>query len=337
MISVLSPGAKRNGFKVLLVEDNQAEADLIEELLLETNVSRSDPQTLSVRCTDRLSKAQQLLVGEHFDVILLDLSLPDSQDLSTIVKIQEYSLNTPIVVLTARNDEELAVQSIQAGAQDYLVKRNIDSEVLTRSLRYAVERQHNQEALRKSEEKYRSVVENSLVGIAILAPGNSPSEPEKCECLEVNDALCDLLGYDRQDFLHTNWEEWGFPEDWEATLVQLKKIFAGESDGYVLDKKWRRKDGETVYTRVSLRCIRGRDGSIDRMIKVVLDVSDRYNYEAKIKASEEFLNHTINATPDPIFVKDEQHRWVVLNDAFCDLMGKRRSELIGKSGYEFFP
>ena len=116
MISVLSPAAKRNGFKVLLVEDNQAEADLIEELLLETNISRAEPQRLSVSCTDSLSKAQQLLVGEHFDVILLDLSLPDSQDLSTIVKIQEYSLNTPIVVLTARNDEELAVQSIQAGS-----------------------------------------------------------------------------------------------------------------------------------------------------------------------------------------------------------------------------
>ncbi|MEG4233152.1 PAS domain S-box protein [Microcoleus sp. Pol11C3] len=337
MILVLSPPAKRNGFKVLLVEDNQAEADLIEELLLETNVSRAEPQRLSVSCTDRLSKAQELLVGEHFDVILLDLSLPDSQDLNTIVKIQEYSLNTPIVVLTARNDEELAVQSIQAGAQDYLVKRNIDSELLIRSLRYAVERQHNQEALRKSEEKYRSVVENSLFGIAIIAPPSSPSEPEKCEWLEVNDALCDLLGYERQELLEEKWEQWGFPEDCPASLEQLNKILAGESEGYVLDKKWRKKDGKIVYTRVSLRCIRGRDGSIDRMIKVVLDVSDRYRYEAQLKASEEFLNHTINAIPDPIFVKDEQHRWVVLNDAFCDLMGKKRSELIGKSGYEFFP
>ncbi|MCC3405037.1 MAG: PAS domain S-box protein [Microcoleus sp. PH2017_10_PVI_O_A] len=337
MISVLSPTAKRNGFKVLLVEDNQAEADLIEELLLETNVSRAESQRLSVSRTERLSTAQQILVGEHFDVILLDLSLPDSQDLSTIVKIQEYSLNTPIVVLTARNDEQLAVQSIQAGAQDYLVKRKIDSEVLMRSLRYAVERQHNQEALQKSEEKYRSVVENSLVGIAIIAPPNSPSEPEKCQWLEVNDALCDLLGYDRQELLHGNWEQWGFPEDWPASLEQLNKILAGESEGYFLDKRWRRKDGQIVYTRVSMRCIRGRDGSIDRMIKVVLDVSDRYRYEAELKASEEFLNHTINATPDPIFVKDEQHRWVVLNDAFCELMGKGRSELIGKSGYEFLP
>ncbi|MEG3875994.1 PAS domain S-box protein [Microcoleus sp. herbarium7] len=337
MISVLRSTAKRNGFKVLLVEDNQAEADLIEELLLETNVSRGESQRLSVSCTDRLSKAQKLLVAEHFDVILLDLSLPDSQDLSTIVKIQEYSLNTPIVVLTARNDEELAVQSIQAGAQDYLVKRQIDSEVLMRSLRYAVERQHNQEALQKSEEKYRSVVENSLVGIAIIAPPVSPSKPEECEWLEVNDALCSLLGYDRDELLHGNWERWGICEDSPASLEQLNKVLAGESEGYVLDKRWRRKDGKIVYTRVSLRCIRGRDGSIDRMIKVVLDVSDRYRYEAELKASEEFLNHTINATPDPIFVKDEQHRWVVLNDAFCELMGKGRSELIGQSGYEFFP
>jgi len=335
MISVLSPTAKRNGFKVLLVEDNQAEADLIEELLLETTVSRAESQRLSVSCTDRLSKAQQLLVCEHFDVILLDLSLPDSQDLNTILKIQEYSLNTPIVVLTARNDEELAVQSIQAGAQDYLVKRNIDREVLMRSLRYAVERQHNQEALQKSEEKYRSVVENSLVGIAIIAPPISSLEPEKCQWLEVNDALCDLLGYERQELLLGNWETWGFPEDLPASLEQLNKIFAGESEGYVLDKRWRRKDGKIVYTRVSLRCIRGRDGSIDRMIKIILDVSDRYRYEDELKASEEFLNHTINATPDPIFVKDEQHRWVVLNDAFCELMGKGRSELIGKSEYEF--
>jgi two-component system sensor histidine kinase/response regulator len=337
MISVLSPPAKRNSFKVLLVEDNQAEADLIEELLLETNVSRAEPQRLSVSSTDRLSKAQELLVSKHFDVILLDLSLPDSQDLNTIVKIQEYSLNTPIVVLTARNDEELAVQSIQAGAQDYLVKRKIDSEVLIRSLRYAVERQHNQEALRKSEEKYRSVVENSLVGIAILAPPMSHSAPEKCKWLEVNDALCDLLGYDRQDFLQENWERWVFPEDVQPSLEQLNKILAGESEGYVLDQRWRRKDGQTVYTRVSLRCIRALDGSIDHLIKVVLDVSDRYRYEAQLKASEEFLNHTINSIPDPIFVKDEQHRWIVLNDAFCNLIEKRRSELIGKSGYDFLP
>ncbi len=337
MISVLNPTAERNGFKVLLVEDNWAEAELIEELLLETNVAKALPQRLSVSRADRLSKAQQLLLKEKFDVILLDLSLPDSQDLSTIIKIQEYSINTPIVVLTARNDEELAVQSIQAGAQDYLVKRKIDSEVLMRSLRYAVERQHNQEALRKSEAKYRSIVENSLVGIAILAAPISSSEPERCKWLEVNDALCNLLGYQREELMKNNWDILNFSEDRQATFDELNKVLAGTSEGYVLDKKWRRKNGEMVYTRVSLRCIRRPDGTIDRMIKMVLDVSDRYRYEQQLKTSEEFLKHTINASPDPIFVKDEQHRLIVLNDAFCELMGKERSQLIGKSESDFLP
>ncbi|TAG96058.1 MAG: PAS domain S-box protein [Oscillatoriales cyanobacterium] len=337
MISVLNPTAECNGFKVLLVEDNGAEAGLIEELLLETNVARSLSQRISVSRADRLSKAQQLLLQEKFDVILLDLSLPDSQDLSTIVKIQEYSINTPIVVLTARNDEELAVQSIQTGAQDYLVKRKIDSEVLMRSLRYAVERQHNQEALQKSEAKYRSVVENSLVGIAILGAPISPSEPEKCEWLEVNDALCNLLGYEREELLQGNWDKLTFSEDRQASSEQLNKILAGKSEGYVLDKRWRKKNGAVVYTRVSLRCIRSLDGSIDRMIKVVLDVSDRHRYEVQLKASRQLFKHTINASPDPIFVKDDRQRWVVLNDAFCELLGKSRKELIGKSGYDFLP
>lgn len=337
MISVLNPTAECNGFKVLLVEDNGAEAELIEELLLESNDARSLPQKISVSRADRLSQAQQLLLQEKFDVILLDLSLPDSQNLSTIVKIQEYSINTPIVVLTARNDEELAVQSIQTGAQDYLVKRKIDSEVLMRSLRYAVERQNNQEALRTSEAKYRSVVENSLVGIAILRAPNSSSEPDHCEWLEVNDALCNLLGYEREELLHINWNQLTFPEDRQASSEQLNKILAGKSEGYVLDTRWRKKNGAVVYTRVSVRCIRGLDGSIDRMIKVVLDVSDRHRYEVELKASREFLKHTINANPDPIFVKDDRHRWVVLNDAFCKLMRKSRKELIGKSGYDFLP
>ena len=337
MISVLSPATERNGFKVLLIEDNRDEAELIEELLLETNATRQMSQRLSVKCTDRLSKAQQLLGTEKFDVILLDLSLPDSQDLSTIVKIQEYSLNTPIVVLTARNDEELALQSIQAGAQDYLVKRKIDSELLMRSIRYAVERQHNQEALQKSEEKYRSVVENSLVGIAIIAPPFSPSELNKCPWLEVNDALCDLLGYQRAELMEGNWDIFSCPEDWQATFQELKKILAGTSDGYVLDKRWRKKNGDIVYTRVSLRCIRRPDGTIDRMIKVVLDVSDRYRYEQQLKTSEEFLKHTINATPDPIFVKDRNHRLVVLNRAYCRFIGYSLENLTAKTDYDLFP
>ncbi|MEG3896113.1 MULTISPECIES: PAS domain S-box protein [unclassified Microcoleus] len=320
-------------FKVLLVEDNAQEAELIEDLL--SGISGS--QRILLTKVERLSEAQQRLNEETFDIILLDLSLPDSLGIETVARIQEYAVNVPIVVLTAQNDEELALRLISAGVQDYLVKRKIDGELLIRSLRYAIERQNSQDALRNSEEKYRSVVENSLIGIAIIAPIIDREIPENCNWIEVNDALCNLLGYERDELVQKNWLELTHPEDFDANCEKLSQMLAGTIDGYISDKRCLRKDGEIVHTQVSLRCIRGLDGSIDRMLEVVLDVSDRYRYEAKLKASEEFLNHTINATPDPIFVKDEQHRWMILNDAFCQLLGKSRQELLGKSDYDFFP
>jgi PAS domain S-box-containing protein len=320
-------------FKVLLVEDNPQEAELIEDLLSEIG----GVQRIVLTKVERLSEAQQRLNEENFDIILLDLSLPDSLGIETVARVQEYGVNVPIVVLTAQNDEELALRLISVGVQDYLVKRKIDSELLIRSLRYARERQNSQDALRNSEEKYRSVVENSLIGIAIIAPIIDREIPQNCNWIEVNDALCNLLGYERYELVQKNWLELTHPEDLDANFEKISEMLAGKIDGYILDKRWLRKDGEIVHTRVSLRCIRRQDGSIDRMIEVVLDVSDRYRYEAKLKASEEFLNHTINATPDPIFVKDEQHRWMILNDAFCQLVGKSRQELLGKSDYDFFP
>ncbi len=319
--------------KVLLVEDNPQEAELIEDLLS----GISGPQRILLTKVERLSEAQQRLNQETFDIILLDLSLPDSFGIETVARVQEYGVNVPIVVLTAQNDEEQALRLISVGVQDYLVKRKIDGELLMRSLRYARERQNSQDALRKSEEKYRSVVENSLIGIAIVAPIIHPASGENCHWIEVNDVLCNLLLYERDELVQKNWLELTHPEDFDANFEKLSEMLAGKTDGYISDKRWFKKDGEIVYTRVSLRCIRGLDGSIDRIIEVVLDVSDRYRYEAQLKASEEFLNHTINATPDPIFVKDEQHRWMILNDAFCQLIGKSRQELIGKSDYDFFP
>ncbi|MEG3938311.1 PAS domain S-box protein [Microcoleus sp. S36b_A3] len=333
MKAVFNLAVPPTSFKVLLVEDNSQEAELIEDLLS----GMSDRQQILLTKVERLSEALQRLSQETFDIILLDLSLPDSLGIETVARVQEYGVNVPIVVLTAQNDEELALRLISAGVQDYLVKRKIDGELLIRSLRYAIERQNSQDALRKSEEKYRSVVENSLIGIAIIAPILDPAMGENCNWIEVNDALCNLLGYEREELLQKNWIELTHPDDSSTNIEQLSQILAGTSDGYICDKRWFKKDGDLVHTRISLRCIRGRDGSIDRMIKVVLDVSDRYRYEAKLKASEEFLNHTINATPDPIFVKDKQHRWIILNDAFCQLLGKSRQELIGKSDYDFFP
>ena len=117
--------------KILLVEDNEDEAELIQELFVE---SYRIPHLL-ITHVDCLNQAQAIVKKERFDVILLDLSLPDSQGFDTVFQMQEYSLSLPIVVLTGYNDEQLALQLIQAGVQDYLIKTKITREVLIRSIR----------------------------------------------------------------------------------------------------------------------------------------------------------------------------------------------------------
>jgi len=121
--------------KVLLIEDNPDSIQLIQEELVEGNYNK-----FKIECAERLSSGLALLKEKSIDVILLDMTLPDSQGLDTLIKTHTYAPEIPIVVLTNLDDEAFSVKAVQKGAQDYLVKRHIDGNLLSRSIRYAIER-----------------------------------------------------------------------------------------------------------------------------------------------------------------------------------------------------
>jgi C4-dicarboxylate-specific signal transduction histidine kinase len=128
---------------VLLIEDNPGDARLVREALKET----SDPcyRVEWVRC---LSLGLNRLAEGGIDVLLLDLGLPDSQGLATLAAVHASAPHMPVVVLSGAADEQFAVEAVQASAQDYLVKTYVNRHVLTRSLRFAIERKRGEEALR---------------------------------------------------------------------------------------------------------------------------------------------------------------------------------------------
>jgi signal transduction histidine kinase/DNA-binding response OmpR family regulator len=130
--------------RVLLVEDNQGDARLLRELLKETGRSQFD-----LVHVDRLSEALRVLRAEPFPVILLDLSLPDAHGLDTIGRLRCQAAGVPIVILTGLNDEEIAVRAVEEGAQDYLIKGQVDGHLLARSLRYAIQRHRAEETLKE--------------------------------------------------------------------------------------------------------------------------------------------------------------------------------------------
>ncbi|HEY0842183.1 putative bifunctional diguanylate cyclase/phosphodiesterase [Methylotenera sp.] len=139
--------------KILLVEDNQGDARLLDIMLREVLTA------CTLTHADTLGKAISHACLMQFDIILLDLSLPDSQGSSTFWSLHDVVSDVPIVVMTGHDDEMLATELAQAGAQDYLVKGSVDGRWLLRVMRYAIERKRAELELRQSEAKVRALYE----------------------------------------------------------------------------------------------------------------------------------------------------------------------------------
>ncbi|EKE99509.1 sensor histidine kinase [Tolypothrix sp. PCC 7601] len=144
--------------KVLLVEDNPGDVLLLQEFLQDVTAT-----VVELMPVEQLDEALNHLARDSFDVMLLDLSLPDSQGLETFIKAHNQAKSTPIIVLTGIADETLALKAMQQGAQDYLVKGQVTGDLLVRSMRYAIERQRIEDALRQSEERFRVALKNSPI------------------------------------------------------------------------------------------------------------------------------------------------------------------------------
>jgi two-component system cell cycle response regulator len=128
--------------KILHVEDNPGDIRLVRELLKESGGEEFDLINVV-----RLDEALAAIGSLKFDVILLDLSLPDSQGLDTVRQISESATSIPIVVMSGHNDADIAIQALQQGAQDYLEKNHLDGYWLVRAIRYAIERHRLREEL----------------------------------------------------------------------------------------------------------------------------------------------------------------------------------------------
>ena len=137
--------AENGAIRVLLVEDSAADARLMQEFLEGTPAYQ-----FQIFHVVRLHQALQKLETNRYDAILLDLTLPDSDGLESLARLLAAVRSVPIVVLTNMNNPELAVEAVRRGAQDYLVKRQLTQELLVRSLRYAIERKQQAEALHQA-------------------------------------------------------------------------------------------------------------------------------------------------------------------------------------------
>jgi len=256
------------GIRALLVEDNPGDARLFLELVRETGAGY-----LKLEHVDRLDKALTRLSSEHFDVVLLDLSLPDEQGLNTLLRTHAHAPKVPIVILTGLDDEAVAVKAVRAGAQDYLVKGRVDGDLLVRSMRYATERWRAVEALERREEHYRSLIEHSLDLISILNIDGtiryvSPSHER-------------VLGYPSDDLVGRNVFAFVHADD----IAGVKEAFAAHDGAASLEFRFRHKDGSWRMLESFGRNLSHVPG-VAGLVVNSRDVTDRKRLEEQLHHSQ---------------------------------------------------
>ena len=154
--------------RVLLVEDNQGDAGLVRFAL---RAESSGDYSFSAAHVLRLEDALESLREKPFDLILLDLSLPDAQGLETLTRIREAAPDLPIVIITGMNDESLAVEAVRGGAQDYLIKGQADSHAVIRAILYSIERKRIEVQLEKERARQAALHEVNLAITSTLDLG----------------------------------------------------------------------------------------------------------------------------------------------------------------------
>jgi PAS domain S-box-containing protein len=172
-----------------------------------------------------------------------------------------------------------------------------------------------QQALHKSEDRSRRYFELGLIGMATTSPLKG--------ILEVNDEFCRILGYGRSELLQQTWAELTHPDDLAADVAQFNRVMAGEFDGYTLDKRWIRKDGEIIDSVMTANCLRRADGSVDYFVGLIQDITERKRNEERLRESEKRFRVLVESIP--------HHVWSFSSDGVLGYWNQRLMDYTGLS------
>lgn len=259
---------------ILLVEDSPSDATLLKQMF-----ARLDKQIWRLSHVERLSDAIDVCSDFNFDVVLLDLSLPDSYGLETVAEFRAAVTSIPIVVLTGNDDEKLALNAVAAGAQDYLLKDQITTQLLVRAIRYAIERGQILKQLHDSEQRFRGIFDQTFQLMGLLTPQGI--------ILEVNQTVLDFSGAKTEDFVGKPlWEikAWNYSP---LTQKWLKTAIANAAIGQFFrhEAKVRGAGNKKVWVDFSLKPLKDELGNVMLLIAEGRNISDRKKAEAEMLKS----------------------------------------------------
>jgi PAS domain S-box-containing protein len=305
--------------RILNLEDNPLDAQLIHATLADGGI-----ECEVTRVQTRADFAAALGSGD-VDLVLADYSLPSFDGLSALELVQEVRPGVPFVLVSGALGEERAIEALKSGATDYVLKQRLERLVpaVRRAVREAderAERKRAEEALRESEERFRATFEQAAVGIAhVNADGR---------WLRVNQKLCEIVGYSREELLGKTFQDITHPDDLDADLQQARRLLAGEIETYSMEKRYVKKDDSIVWTTLTGSLVREPSGKPKYFIAVIEDISERKWAEEVLRQKEKPYRAAVEQAADSIFLIDAKTKRILeANTTLYKELGYTQEEL----------
>ena len=314
-----------SSIRVLLIEDNPGDARLIREYL-------SDPAGASFELEQAatLAEGAARLGRGGLDIVLLDLSLPDSPMPKTFGQVHQCDPEVPIIVMSGLDDEQFAMQTVQEGAQDYLVKGHVDTRLLVHAIRYAIERKRVAEAFARERELFHTLLDS--------LPDRIFFKDTQSRFTRISKALTDhfKLGHPRDAVGKTD-GDFFTSEHADAALNDERNLMkSGEA---ILGKVERETlpDGSVAWALTSKLPLKDRRGQITGLYGISRDITPLKKFEEQLEQERNLLRSLIDNLPDYIYVKDTRGRYLLDNIAHRRLLGAvSEKDVVGRGAGDFF-
>lgn len=304
--------------RILLVEDNPGDVRLIQEWM-----------RVSKRVSYRLEHADCLAAGlkrledEQFDAVLLDLGLPDSQGLDTLKQLCTRVPDIPILVLTGLQDEQVGLQAVKEGAQDYLIKGQVSESLITRSITYALERKRNEVLIRESERHLKDAQTLGRIGYWEYDPID--------QSLFWSDEM--FILYERDPALGAP-----SPEEEDSYYSQEQKQTIQESLVKALETGQRRQfdfqtnlsSGKKMYFAATMHPIKGLNGRVVKLVGTIQDITERKIVQEALLDSEKRYRRLFESAKDGIVILDAETGQINdINPFLVNLLGFSKEKFLG--------